>query len=294
MPSEPPMIEIALEPKSKEDGAKLTAALAELAAAGLDIGASTDWESGQTILAGKSELELDGRIELLKRRFDVMLNVGAPQVAYRETISQLAEIDHTLKRQTGSAGQFARVRVIFEPGEPGSGLAFENATSEAIIPAALAEGARLGIAAAAQHGLLAGFPVIDLKATLVDGAYHDLDSSPLTFEAAARAAFRKLRDDGAPLILEPIVAVEITAPHEFRRLLVNDLIARRGEVKPGADGEDRLSADVPLSNLFGFAHVLNAITQGQGTFDMTFRHYAPIPTPDHDDPTFSPAIGMRA
>jgi elongation factor G len=294
MQPDPSVIEIALEPRSKEDQAKLTAALAELAAADLDLGASTDWESGQTVLSGTSELHLDGKIELLKRRFDVEMNVGAPQVAYRETIAQRADIDHTLKRQIGSAGQFARVRIVFEPGEPGSGLAFENAATETALPTNLTEAARLGVEGAAQHGLLAGFPVVDFKATLVDGAYHDLDSSPASFEAAGRAAFRMLRQEGAPRLLEPVMAVEIIAPAECRRMLVDDLTSRRGVLKPPTQASQALGAWVPLSNMFGYPSVLSALTESRGEFTMRFDHYAPVPLPTDDDPTFSPAVGMRA
>lgn len=291
--SEPPMIEIALEPRSKEDQAKLSEALAELAAADLDLGASTDWESGQTILSGRNELHLDARIDLLKRRFGVELNVGAPQVAYRETITQQADVDHTLARQAGSVGQFARVRIVFEPGEAGSGFVFENATSEVSLPADLADATRVGVEQAAQHGLLAGFLVIDFKATLVDGAYHDLDSSPASFEAAGRAAFRMLRQQGSPMLLEPVMAVEVVAPAECRQMLLNDLISRRGKLHPAAPGGERLAVWVPLSNMFGFASVLSALTEGQGEFMMRFDHYAPVPVPHDDDPTFSPAMGMR-
>ena len=193
-----PVIEIAVEPKSKADQEKLGVALAKLAAEDPSFTVSTDHESGQTILKGMGELHLDIKIDILKRTYKVEANIGAPQVAYRESLGRKVEIDYTHKKQTGGTGQFARVKIVFEPGEPGSGFVFESSIVGGSVPKEYIPGVQKGLEFVKDNGLLAGFPLIDFKATLVDGAYHDVDSSVLAFEIASRAAFKELREKGAP------------------------------------------------------------------------------------------------
>jgi elongation factor G len=207
-----PVIEIAVEPKSKADQEKLGVALAKLASEDPSFTVSTDHESGQTILKGMGELHLDIKIDILKRTYKVEANIGAPQVAYRESLGKKAEIDYTHKKQTGGTGQFARVKLVFEPGEPGSGFVFESAIVGGAVPKEYIPGVQKGLESAKDNGLLAGFPLIDFKATLIDGAFHDVDSSVLAFEIASRAAFKELRTQGAPKLLEPIMAVEVVTP----------------------------------------------------------------------------------
>src|SRR5271156_3627008 len=210
-----PVIEIAIEPKSKADQEKLGVALAKLAAEDPSFRVSTDQESGQTILKGMGELHLDIKVDILRRTYKVDANIGAPQVAYRETLGRKVDIDYTHKKQTGGSGQFARVKITFEPVEPGSGFVFESKIVGGNVPKEYIPGVEKGLVSAKENGLLAGFPVIDFKATLYDGGYHDVDSSVLAFEIAARAAFRELREKGAPKLLEPIMKVEVTTPDEY-------------------------------------------------------------------------------
>ncbi|MEW6020191.1 MAG: elongation factor G [Pseudomonadota bacterium] len=274
-----PVIEIAVEPKSKADQEKLGVALAKLAAEDPSFTVSTDHESGQTILKGMGELHLDIKIDILKRTYKVEANIGAPQVAYRESLGKRAEIDYTHKKQTGGTGQFARVKLVFEPGEPGSGFVFESGIVGGAVPKEYIPGVQKGLESAKDNGLLAGFPLIDFKATLIDGAYHDVDSSVLAFEIASRAAFKELREKGAPKLLEPIMAVEVVTPEEYLGSVIGDLNGRRGQIQ-GQDVRGNaivVNAFVPLANMFGYVNTLRGMSQGRAQFTMLYDHYDPVP-----------------
>jgi len=274
-----PVIEIAVEPKSKADQEKLGVALAKLASEDPSFTVSTDHESGQTILKGMGELHLDIKIDILKRTYKVEANIGAPQVAYRESLGRKAEIDYTHKKQTGGTGQFARVKLVFEPGEPGSGFVFESAIVGGAVPKEYIPGVQKGLESAKDNGLLAGFPLIDFKATLIDGAFHDVDSSVLAFEIASRAAFKELRTQGAPKLLEPIMAVEVVTPEEYLGSVIGDLNGRRGMIQ-GQDMRGNatvVNAFVPLANMFGYVNTLRGMSQGRAQFTMQYDHYDPVP-----------------
>ena len=274
-----PVIEIAVEPKSKADQDKLGVALAKLASEDPSFTVSTDHESGQTILKGMGELHLDIKIDILKRTYKVEANIGAPQVAYRESISRKAEIDYTHKKQTGGTGQFARIKLVFEPGEPGTGFVFESAIVGGAVPKEYIPGVQKGLESVKDNGLLAGFPLIDFKATLIDGAYHDVDSSVLAFEIAARAAFKELREKGGPKLLEPIMNVEVVTPEEYLGSVIGDLNSRRGQIQ-GQDMRGNatvVNAFVPLANMFGYVNQLRGMSQGRANFTMQFDHYETVP-----------------
>ena len=274
-----PVIEIAIEPKSKADQEKLGVALQKLAAEDPSFRVSTDQESGQTILKGMGELHLDIKVDILKRTYKVEANIGAPQVAYRETLGRKVEIDYTHKKQTGGSGQFARIKVLFEPGEPGSGYTFDSKVVGGNVPKEFVPGVEKGLASAKENGLLAGFPVIDFKASLVDGAYHDVDSSVLAFEIAARAAFRELRERGSPRLLEPIMKVEVVTPEDYTGSVIGDLNARRGQIQSQdtRGNANVITAMVPLANMFGYVNNLRGMSQGRAQFTMQYDHYEPVP-----------------
>ncbi|ESQ92046.1 elongation factor G [Asticcacaulis sp. AC460] len=274
-----PVIEIAVEPKSKADQEKLGVALAKLASEDPSFTVSTDHESGQTILKGMGELHLDIKIDILKRTYKVEANIGAPQVAYRESITRKADIDYTHKKQTGGTGQFARIKVTVEPGEPGTGFVFESAIVGGNVPKEYIPGVIKGFETSKENGLLAGFPLIDFKVTLTDGAYHDVDSSVLAFEIAARAAFKELRDKAGPRLLEPIMKVEVVTPEEYLGSVIGDLNGRRGMIQ-GQDMRGNaivVDAFVPLANMFGYVNTLRGMSQGRAQFSMTYDHYEPVP-----------------
>ena len=274
-----PVIEISVEPKTKADQEKLGVALAKLASEDPSFTVSTDHESGQTILKGMGELHLDIKIDILKRTYKVEATIGAPQVAYRESISRKAEIDYTHKKQTGGTGQFARVKLVFEPGEPGSDFVFESAIVGGAVPKEYIPGVEKGLKSAKDNGLLAGFPVIDVKATLIDGAFHDVDSSVLAFEIASRAAFRELKEKGGPKLLEPIMAVEVVTPEEYLGSIIGDLNGRRGMIQ-GQDMRGNavvVNAFVPLANMFGYVNTLRGMSQGRAQFTMQYDHYESVP-----------------
>ena len=274
-----PVIEIAIEPKSKADQEKLGVALQKLAAEDPTFRVSTDQESGQTILKGMGELHLDIKVDILKRTYKVDANIGQPQVAYRETLGRSAEIDYTHKKQTGGSGQFARIKVLFEPGEPGSGYSFESKVVGGSVPREYVPGVEKGLLTSKENGLLAGFPVIDFKATLLDGDYHDVDSSVLAFEIAARAAFRELRGRASPKLLEPIMKVEVTTPEDYVGDVIGDLNSRRGMIQ-GTDQRGNaqvIIAMVPLANMFGYVNNLRSMSQGRANFHMDYDHYEAVP-----------------
>ena len=274
-----PVIEIAIEPKSKGDQEKLGVALARLAAEDPSFRVSSDEESGQTIIAGMGELHLDILVDRMKREFKVEANVGQPQVAYRETVGVAHEIDYTHKKQSGGSGQFARIKLQIEPAEPGEGFTFESKIVGGSVPKEYIPGVEKGLNSARETGLLAGFPVIDFKVTLVDGAYHDVDSSVLAFEIAARAALREAKSALRMKLLEPIMKVEVVTPDEYTGSVIGDLNSRRGQIR---DQEMRgnatvVNAFVPLANMFGYVNNLRSATQGRAQFTMQFDHYEPVP-----------------
>ncbi|MCC5988061.1 MAG: elongation factor G [Pararhodobacter sp.] len=274
-----PVIEIAVEPKSKADQEKMGIALARLAAEDPSFRVETDFESGQTIMKGMGELHLDILVDRMKREFKVEANIGAPQVAYRETISHLAEVDYTHKKQTGGSGQFARIKLVIEPTEPGEGYSFDNKIVGGVVPKEYIPGVEKGVKSVMDSGPLAGFPVIDFKVALIDGAYHDVDSSVLAFEIAARAAMREgLKKAGAKL-LEPIMKVEVVTPEEYTGSIIGDLTSRRGMVQgqESRGNANVINAMVPLANMFGYINNLRSMSSGRAVFTMQFDHYEPVP-----------------
>ncbi|MBL4540823.1 MAG: elongation factor G [Rhodobacteraceae bacterium] len=274
-----PVIEIAVEPKTKNDQEKMSQGLARLAAEDPSFRVETDMESGQTIMKGMGELHLDILIDRLKREFKVEANIGAPQVAYRETVSHEAEIDYTHKKQSGGSGQFARVKLIITPTEPGEGYSFESRIVGGSVPKEYVPGVEKGIVSVMDSGPLAGFPVIDFKVALVDGAYHDVDSSVLAFEIAARAAMREGLKKAGVKLLEPIMKVEVVTPEEYTGNIIGDLTSRRGQVQ-GQDSRGNavvINAFVPLANMFGYINNLRSMSSGRAQFTMQFDHYEPVP-----------------
>jgi elongation factor G len=274
-----PVIEIAIEPKSKADQEKLGVALAKLAAEDPSFRVSTDQESGQTILKGMGELHLDIKVDILKRTYKVDANIGAPQVAYRERISRPATVDYTHKKQTGGSGQFARVKIEVEPNEAGAGFAFENKVVGGSVPKEFIPGVEKGLESVLGSGVLAGFPVVDLKVALVDGASHDVDSSALAFEIASRAALREALQKGHSVLLEPIMKVEVVTPEDYTGSVIGDLNSRRGQVQ-GQDmrgNANIINAMVPLANMFGYINTLRSMTQGRANYTMQFDHYEQVP-----------------
>ena len=274
-----PVIEVAVEPKTKGDQEKMGISLSRLAAEDPSFRVSSDPESGQTVIKGMGELHLEIIVDRMKREFKVDANVGQPQVAYRETISRTAEIDYTHKKQTGGAGQFARVKLRFEPLPPGSGFRFESAIVGGAVPKEYIPGVQKGLESARNNGVIAGFPVIDFKASLIDGAYHDVNSSVLAFEIAARAAFREGMPKAGPKLLEPLMKVEVVTPEEYMGDIIGDLNSRRGQVT-GMDqrGNARvIEALVPLSTMFGYVNTLRSMSQGRAQYTMQFDRYAEVP-----------------
>jgi elongation factor G len=274
-----PVIEIAVEPKSKADQEKMGLALQRLAAEDPSFRVETDLESGQTIMKGMGELHLDILVDRMKREFKVEANIGAPQVAYRETISHATEIDYTHKKQTGGTGQFARVKLEITPTEAGEGYSFESKIVGGAVPKEYIPGVEKGIKSVMDSGPLAGFPVIDFKVQLLDGAFHDVDSSVLAFEIASRAAMREgLRKAGAKL-LEPMMKVEVVTPEEYMGDVMGDLNRRRGLVQGMEDSSSGkvINAEVPLGEMFGYATDLRSASQGRATYSMEFQGYAEAP-----------------
>ncbi|MDP6623447.1 MAG: elongation factor G [Alphaproteobacteria bacterium] len=280
-----PVIEIAVEPRTKNDQEKMGVALSRLADEDPSFRVTSDAESGQTIIKGMGELHLEIIVDRLKREFKVDANIGAPQVAYRETITKSREINYTHKKQTGGAGQFARVKILFEPLPAGSGYEFEKAVVGGSVPKEYIPGVGKGIGEVASGGLLAGFPLIDFKATLVDGAHHDVDSSVMAFEIAARSAFREVATSLGLKLLEPLMGVEVVTPEEYMGDVIGDLNSRRGHVTATETSANAvvISAQVPLANMFGYVNTLRSMTQGRAQFHMTFDHYEQVPQAVSED-----------
>ena len=274
-----PVISIAVEPKTKADIEKMGLALNRLAMEDPSFRVTSNTETGQTIISGMGELHLEIIVDRMKREFKVEANVGAPQVAYRETISKLYDEDYTHKKQSGGAGQFARVKIKFEPLQPGSGFVFENEVVGGSVPKEYIPGVEKGLRQALETGVLAGFPCTDFKATLYDGAYHEVDSNVMCFEIAARAAFREGMAKAGPKLLEPIMKVEIVTPEEYMGDIIGDLNSRRGQVG-GMDSRANarvIDAMVPLANMFGYVGTLRSMSQGRAQYTMQFDHYADVP-----------------
>ncbi|PVB60858.1 elongation factor G [Labrenzia sp. 011] len=274
-----PVIEIAVEPKTKGDQEKMGLALNRLAAEDPSFRVKTDEESGQTIIAGMGELHLDIIVDRMKREFKVEANIGAPQVAYRETITKVAEVDYTHKKQSGGSGQFARIKLVIEPGESNEGFVFESKIVGGNVPKEYIPGVAKGIESVMSSGPIAGFPMLDIKATLIDGAYHDVDSSVLAFEIAGRAGFREGIQKAGPKLLEPIMKVEVVTPEDYMGDVIGDLNSRRGQI---AGTENRgvvtvITAMVPLANMFGYVNNLRSMSQGRAQYSMVFDHYEQVP-----------------
>jgi len=274
-----PVIEVAVEPKTKADQEKMGVALSRLAAEDPSFRVSSDEESGQTVIKGMGELHLDILVDRMKREFKVEANVGQPQVAYREAISKEVDIDYTHKKQSGGSGQFARVKIKFAPGEPGTGFVFENSVVGGNVPKEYIPGVEKGLLSSMDSGALAGFPVVDLTAKLYDGNSHDVDSSVLAFEIAARAAFRQAMAEGGAKLLEPIMKVEVVTPEDYMGDIIGDLNSRRGQVNSmDTRGNARVvNAHVPLANMFGYVNNLRSMSQGRAQFTMQFDHYSEVP-----------------
>jgi len=273
-----PVIQLAVEPKSTADQEKMGLALSKLASEDPSFRV-TSGESGQTIIAGMGELHLEILVDRMKREFKVEANVGAPQVSYRETITKSHEINYTHKKQSGGAGQFARVKLIFEPLEAGSGFVFESKIVGGAVPKEFIPGVEKGLKAIMETGIVAGYPLIDFKATLVDGAYHDVDSSVLAFEIAAKSAFREGMPLAGPKLLEPVMKVEVITPEEYMGDIIGDLNSRRGQVQsmdPRANAQV-ITASVPLAEMFGYVNTLRSQSQGRAQYSMVFSHYAQVP-----------------
>jgi len=274
-----PVIEVAVEPKSKADQEKMGVALHRLAQEDPSFRVSVDHESGQTIIKGMGELHLEIIVDRMKREFKVEANVGAPQVAYRETITKTIEHDYTHKKQTGGSGQFAKVKIRFEPLQPGSGFVFENEVVGGTVPKEYIPGVEKGLKLAKESGVIAGFPMIDFKATLIDGQYHDVDSNVMTFDIASRACFREGIPKAGPKLLEPMMKVEVVTPEEYLGDVIGDLNSRRGQVQ-GMEARGNaqvVTAMVPLANMFGYVNTLRSMSQGRAQYTMHFDHYEQVP-----------------
>jgi len=274
-----PVIEIAVEPKSKADQEKMAIALSKLAAEDPSFRVSTDQESGQTILKGMGELHLDIKVDIMRRTYKVDVNVGAPQVAYRETITRKVELDYTHKKQTGGTGQFARVKFVVQPNETGKGFEFDSKIIGGSVPKEYIPGVEKGLNSVLGSGVVAGFPVVDVKVELVDGAYHEVDSSALAFEIASRAALREALQKAGPVLLEPIMKVEVTSPEDYLGSVIGDLNSRRGQIS-GTDTRGNaqiVNAMVPLANMFGYVNTLRSMSQGRASYTMQFDHYEQVP-----------------
>ncbi len=274
-----PVIEIAVEPKTKGDQDKMGQALARLATEDPSFRVAVDHESGQTIIKGMGELHLEIIVDRMKREFKVDANIGPPQVAYRETISRKADIDYVHKKQTGGSGQYAKVKFRFEPQPAGGGFEFENEVVGGSVPREYIPGVEKGVKGSLDNGVLAGFPMIDFKATLLDGAYHEVDSSSLAFEIASRAAFKEGMMRAAPKLLEPLMRVEVVTPDDYMGDVIGDLNSRRGRIT----GQDQrgnaevINAMVPLANMFGYVNTLRSMSQGRAQYTMHFDHYEQVP-----------------
>jgi elongation factor G len=280
-----PVIEIAVEPRTKADQEKMGHALMRLAQEDPSFRVATDEESGQTLIKGMGELHLDIIVDRMRREFKVEANIGAPQVAYRETITRVAEVDYTHKKQTGGSGQFARVKMRLSPAAAGSGFVFDSKIVGGSIPREYVPGVEKGIRSVLDTGVLAGFPILDVLVELIDGAYHDVDSSVMAFEIAGRAAFREAAHKAVPKLLEPIMRVEVVTPEDYMGDVIGDLNSRRGQIAGTAARGNAtvINAMVPLANMFGYVSHLRSMSQGRAQFTMQFDHYEQVPQAVSDE-----------
>ncbi|MGD0950089.1 MAG: elongation factor G [Candidatus Binatia bacterium] len=282
-----PVISIAIEPKTKADQEKLGISLQKLASEDPSFHVATDRETGQTIISGMGELHLEIIVDRLLREFKVDANVGKPQVAYKETIRRAIEREGKFVRQTGGRGQYGHVELRVEPLPPGKGFEFVDATKGGVIPREYIPAVERGVRNAMEAGTVAGYPMVDIKATLLDGSYHEVDSSEIAFKIAASMAFKEATSKASPVILEPIMAVEVVVPEEFMGDVIGDLNSRRGKIQgmEARAGAQVIAAQVPLSEMFGYATDLRSMTQGRATFTMQFSHYEPVPQPISEEIT---------
>lgn len=290
------VLEITVAPKTADAATLLPAALAQLAAKDPALGFRHDAESGSLVLAADSEAHLEAAIDRLTRDFNLDLAIGQPQVAFRETITRAIEYDYTHRKLIGSAGQFARLKLRFEPQPRGSGFTVANALAVGVLPDPLVQGIETGLTQASQTGVRAGYPVIEVKAMLIDAAYHDTDSSPKTFAVAARACFREATVKAGPLLLEPIMRIEVTTPAEYMSKVIADLNGRRARVSGMEPRQHRwiVSAEVPFAAMLGYIDWLYAATRGVASYVMSFDHYAPVGAGGDLDPVHpGAAIGLR-
>ena len=280
-----PVIEVAIEPKSKADQDKMGLALQKLAEEDPTFRASTNHETGETIIAGMGELHLDIIVDRMRREFKVEANVGAPQVSYRETFRATTQAEGKFVRQSGGKGQYGHVWIEFEPNEEGAGFAFENAIVGGVVPREYIPAVEAGLKDAMENGVLAGYPLVDIKAKLYDGSYHDVDSSETAFKVAASLALRNAAKKADPAILEPMMAVEITVPDDYLGDVMGHVSSRRGRIEgTEARGNAQIvKSSIPLSEMFGYATTLRSSTQGRGTFSMTFDHYEAVPKAVQED-----------
>ncbi len=282
-----PVIEIAVEPKTKADQEKMGEALGRLAKEDPSFRVTSDEESGQTIIKGMGELHLDIIVDRMKREFKVEANVGAPQVAYRETLENASEVEYTHKKQSGGAGQFAKVKLLVEPQEPGSGRSVESKIKGGAIPKEFIPGVEKGIETISDGGILAGFPMIDYKVTILDGLHHDVDSSVLAFELASRACFKEACTKGTLKLLEPVMRVEVVTPEDYMGDVIGDLNSRRGQINTQEQRGNAtvITAMVPLANMFGYINNLRSMSQGRAQYSMFFDHYSKVPQNVQDEVT---------
>jgi elongation factor G len=280
-----PVIEVAVEPKTKADQEKMGIALSRLAQEDPSFRVTSDTESGQTVIKGMGELHLDIIVDRMRREFKVDANVGAPQVAYRETITKTAEVDYTHKKQTGGSGQFARVKIVVEPLPAGTGFEFESKIVGGSVPKGYIPGVEKGIKSVLESGPIAGFPMLDLRVSLIDGAYHDVDSSVMAFEIAGRASFREACQKAGAKLLEPIMKVEVVTPEDYMGDVIGDLNSRRGQIS-GTEARGIaavINAMVPLANMFGYVNTLRSMSQGRAQYTMQFDHYEQVPQAVSDE-----------
>ncbi len=291
------VIEVAIQPKTRADRDRLEVALNRLAAEDPSFSVTTDHESGQTIIKGTGELQLQVLVDRLEREFKVDAYVGAPQVAYRETLAKAVEVDYAHKKQSGGSGQFGRVKVQVAPGERGSGVQFIDEIKGGNIPAEYVSSVEKGMRQSAEEGSLIGFPIIDFEIHLIDGAYHDIDSSPIAFEIAGRGAMREAAQKAGIKLLEPIMKVEVVTPEDYVGDVIGSLLSRRGQVQ-GQDTRGNaiaVEAFVPLANMFGYVKDLSVLTDGKATYSMTFERYDFVePQGSDPDDTFPAAMALRA
>jgi elongation factor G len=295
IPSPPHLVEVAIEPKSRADRETLDAALARLVAEDPSFAVSTDRESGQTILKGMSESQIEAKVDILKTTYAIEANVGAPQVAFLERPTRRAEVEYTYKKVHGPKGSFAVVKIVVEPNVPGKGYEFISKIEGNQALAEYIPGIEKGLQSVLGSGVVAGCPVVDVKVQLIDAKYHDVDSSLMAFEIAARAAFCEALQKAKSVLLEPIMKVDVVTPTEHTRAIIDDLGLRRGQIRNREQRGDAVIVEslVPLMNMFGYAMTLRQKSLGRATFAMQFDHYAPAPSPV-TDPPFRPAMGMRA